>query len=97
MNQHRPTVAFWIAAALAGLLLYPLSFGPACWFGERNGIGTATISTVYWPIICLASSNRGPAAKSILWYAKIGASSRAEPFVSQGGEVRWLYFPAPGR
>ena len=92
MSQHKPTVGFWFAASLAGLLLYALSFGPACWFGERNGIATSTISTVYSPIIWLASSNKGPVARTILWYAAVGASPRAEPYVSQGGEVRWLYF-----
>jgi hypothetical protein len=92
MSQHKLTIGFWITATLAGLLLYPLSFGPACWFGERNGIGTAAIATAYCPIIWLASSNKGPAARAILWYAKIGASPRAEPFVSPTGKVRWLYF-----
>jgi hypothetical protein len=97
MEHRKPTVGFWITVATAGLLLYPLSFGPACWFGERNGIGTSTISTVYSPILWLASSNTGPAARVILWYAALGASDRAEPFVSHGGELRWLYFPVRRR
>ena len=92
MSRNKPTVGFWIAAALAGMLLYAVSFGPACWFGERNRVGTSTISTVYCPIIWLASSNKGPVARAILWYAALGAGPRAEPYVSPGGEVRWLHF-----
>jgi len=92
MSEHKPTVGLWIAAVLAGLFIYALSFGPACWFGERNGVWTSTISTVYAPIIRLASSNKGLVARTILWYAAVGASPRAKPYVSQGGEVRWLYF-----
>jgi hypothetical protein len=97
MSQNKPTVGFWITATFAGLLLYPLSFGPACWIGERNGVGTATLSTVYCPIIWLASANRGPAARAILWYAAVGANRRADPYVSHGGELRWLYYQHPGR
>jgi len=93
MERQKPTVGFWMTVAVVGLLFYPLSFGPACWFGERNGIGTSTISTVYRPILWLASSNTSPAARAILWYAALGASDRAEPFVAHSGELRWLYFP----
>ena len=94
MGNRKPTAGFWMTVAVVALLSYPLSFGPACWFGERNGIGTSTIATVYQPILWLASSNTGLVARAVLWYAALGASSRAEPFVSQGGELRWLYFPA---
>jgi hypothetical protein len=99
LQYERPQTdcRFWIVVVLTGLLLYPLSFGPACWFGERNGIGTSGIATAYQPIIWLAHTNDGPAARVILWYAGVGASSRAEPYVSRAGEVRWLHYPYPLR
>jgi hypothetical protein len=85
-------LAFWATLAASALLLYPLSFGPACWIGERNGIGTVGISVAYAPIIRGASVEGKPVTRVVLWYAALGASDRTEPYV-KNGEVRWLTFP----
>jgi hypothetical protein len=49
-DRKKPGVAFW-ATVVVVLLLYPLSFGPACWLASRTDTGkNAVFKTVYWPL-----------------------------------------------
>jgi hypothetical protein len=54
-TKHGPT--FWVIVALIVMLLYPLSFGPACWISERTEDDGKILSFVYGPIIRIAFEN----------------------------------------
>ena len=83
---------FWAIAALAITLLYPLSFGPACWASQRaEGKGTL-ISAVYQPMLQLA--HRGPDVLSspVLRYAQWGMQPGYYSILSENadsGYVQW--------
>lgn len=47
----KPGVSFWCEMAIAALLLYSLSFGPACWISSRTGIGKNVLPTIYRPLL----------------------------------------------
>jgi hypothetical protein len=63
---------FWAILALSMALIYPLSFGPACWISQRTGATGAVVSFVYQPALQLA--HRGPEFVStpVLRYAQWG-------------------------
>ena len=50
-DRNKPTAGFWITVALVAVLVYPLSFGPACWITSRLGHGAVILPVIYWPII----------------------------------------------
>jgi hypothetical protein len=48
--------SYWATVFIfAALVLYPASFGPACWLASRAGDRSALLSTVYRPILMLMS------------------------------------------
>jgi hypothetical protein len=52
-SPKHPSAAFWLAAALVAVLVaYPLSFGPAIWFGGQSL--SPWVSAAYWPMGRLA-------------------------------------------
>jgi hypothetical protein len=50
-DRTKPGVAFWATVVVAVGLLYPISFGPACWLSSRTGIGVSALPAIYHPII----------------------------------------------
>lgn len=77
-EQKKPGVGFWATVVVVPLLvLYPLSFGPACWIASRSVGKSKFVSMVYRPFICVvvyspyskpATAIRGYAS----WMAKGG-------------------------
>jgi len=68
-------VAFWATVVVVVVLVYFLSFGPACWIVTRaNGERRADrcLTAAYWPI--LQARHRGPdlLARGLDWYACVG-------------------------
>lgn len=50
--NRRERWAKWTAITVVVILVYPLSFGPACWIASRTGGGHApVVSAVYRPLI----------------------------------------------
>jgi hypothetical protein len=94
MNEaHNPTAGFWATVVVVStVVLYPLSFGPACWLNQRTGAGRRLMSIVYRPIIWLASESSG--AETIIGaYASLGAADNDSP-VFRDGEVHWASWEA---
>jgi len=61
--NRRERWAKWTAVGLAVVVAYPLSFGPAC-----RLLPFDTLTTVYWPCICLALDGpRSISAPMMLW------------------------------
>jgi hypothetical protein len=70
-SDCKPTSGFWITLALvAVLVVYPLSFGPACWWCSRTGV--ARLPIIYFPIGLAGAHDPRFIGKSICWYAHIG-------------------------
>lgn len=83
-SRKKPGVAFWGTVALAVVLAYPVSFGPACWFARPtdkivyHGLCGADgftylrkVSTLYWPIGWIALKSDGRVGRAIRWYATL--------------------------
>jgi hypothetical protein len=50
-TKNKPGAGFWgTAVVVAILILYPLSFGPACWISSRLDLGADAVSAVYRPM-----------------------------------------------
>jgi len=81
------------AVALAIALLYPASFGPACWLTAIPIPGSGTIMPpqpaimrCYWPFGFLAN-NDDPIGKAVIWWMKLGMPSghvAAVPIYARG-------------
>lgn len=73
--RKRPGVAFWASIALVVVLVvYPLSFGPACWITSRTN-GGGWLAFVYRPVICGLSVKDTRLSSAIQWYAQFGADT----------------------
>ncbi len=50
-SRNKAGVAFWATVVVLVLVLYPLSFGPACWISGRLGCGASLLPKIYGPLI----------------------------------------------
>jgi hypothetical protein len=75
-DRKKPGVAFWATVVVVVVaLLYPISFGPACWISSRLNAGTQAVTVVYRPITwCLSDNYDGPLDNAVRWYAGLGAA-----------------------
>jgi hypothetical protein len=74
-DRTKPGLAFYATIILlVVLVLYPLSFGPACWISSRTTLGRETIKAAYFPISRLWKRGPEPIADAINWYCYIGAA-----------------------
>jgi hypothetical protein len=77
-TRKRPGIAFWVTVAtVCLLLLYPLSFGPWCWFAAQQAeIGSeVTRSSLYRPILWAWFHNVPAMSSAIGWYANLASPS----------------------
>jgi len=72
-KRHRlnPRVKSWLITAIVLLLLYPVSFGPACWISSRAQPSGEVVSAVYRPVISswrgASPEVRDPVTKFVIW------------------------------
>jgi len=97
-TRRKPTPGCCLAAFVFVLLLYPLSFGPACWITSRRGSGGAIVTTVYRPLTrCFVYAPESSIAGDALWwYAHVGAAPdwRWMPTLpDQPPGWEWMYWP----
>lgn len=72
--QKKPGVAFRaIIAVVAGLLAYPLSFGPAVWLTSRGYFRESMITSVYMPVLWSAGQ-APPLEDALVWWGSLGVS-----------------------
>jgi len=91
-RKKRGTV-FWVTIALAMMLAYPLSFGPACWISERTEDDGKVLSLVYNPVIQLFLLSRNHTIHELtLRYLNCGLRRYSIPQVSNHGAISWRYF-----
>jgi hypothetical protein len=55
------------------LLLYPLSFGPACWLADRDAVSLRSVASWYLPLLRTAR-NVPEARRVLLGYGCVGCS-----------------------
>jgi hypothetical protein len=78
-DRKKPGVAFWATVVVVAVLLYPISFGPACWITSRTNMGASAIPAVYRPLTWAMSPNSETMINRVsTWYAKIGAAENWE-------------------
>jgi len=82
-DRKKPTAGFWTTVTLfAVLVVYPLSYGPACWMinfmANRRWLRPDTdwirqlIFLIFWPIRRLHSDGPELISDVIDWYAHLG-------------------------
>jgi hypothetical protein len=87
-SRKKPGVAFWATVVVVVVLvLYPMSWGPACWYVDRNAGSTWAILRPYRPLIWLAARCGHPVVRVLWKYAEFGMVPTFDG-ISTG--MRWL-------
>ena len=80
-QKRRRSFGFWASVTiLIPGILYPLSFGPACWLDsqrqrESNAVTVSKrLNTFYYPIISVVQRLDNGVGDMILWYAELFAA-----------------------
>src|SRR5215813_12587076 len=75
-RNSRTTAGFWATVVVVSLLLlYPLSFGPACWINRWTGMGKRAMAIVYRPVSGLLDP-WSTVGGMLNWYARLGVEDR---------------------
>ncbi len=86
-SRKKLGVAFWATVAVVVVLLvYPLSFGPACWISSRApqwDIPWTVTNFIYSPVL-RAWSHDGTIPDAIGWYGNLGAAAELTVGESDG-------------
>jgi hypothetical protein len=85
-NKNDSDFAAFAAPAVMAAILYVAAFGPVCWLNERELCSAKEVGILYRPILALASRGRLP--QPFGWYARAGATDRAEAHI-EFGEITW--------
>jgi len=76
-STHKPTSALWITLALVVMLVvYPLSFGPACWLMVNHlpPVAVTILLVPYMPLMLVAETNE-PMHELLQWYVDLWADN----------------------
>jgi hypothetical protein len=94
-SRKKPGVAFWATVVLVVLLVvYPLSFGPACWISSRIKAHEKFVDGFYQPVLRLASSSPAWLRRGALWYSAVGVGPRDGSSIfrdPETGHCHWTY------
>lgn len=91
-DRKKPGLAFWATMVVVVFLVYPLSFGPACWITSHVRVGSKAVPSLYAPIIW-GWNHGGPALASPLhWYSCLFADDNWEWVLDgvDGKESAWV-------
>jgi hypothetical protein len=97
-DRKKPGVAFWATVVMvAVLVLYPLSFGPACWASSRSGSLEIreTCDRFYYPILWVWLHTPAPIDSAIEWYANVGAAVYL--YLGEGADGRLTLVHVPDK
>ena len=87
-DRKKPGVTFWATVVVvAGMVAYPLSFGPACWLTSRTGLGTHALPTVYRPLVVIMARHIPSESSRI---ESVGGGGRLFSYPDAG------FYPAKG-
>jgi len=101
-DLKKPGVAFWTTVAVAtGIILYPLSLGPACWITCKMERGGGCVTVIYRPLLWTVSDDATQLYRRLLfWYAGLGSEPHwgwyryADP-AAPGGSTPWQWGQLP--
>jgi hypothetical protein len=83
-EQKKPGMAFWATVVVVVVLVYPASFGPACWLVERGTLPISGTATVYRPVLWMAICGKPDAARrAVLWYGSLATRPPLDPILWQ--------------
>jgi hypothetical protein len=92
-QKKKPGLAFYATVVVViVLVLYPLSFGPACWVVARMQ-DYPDMPAVYRPGLLMARRVRA-IDSALQWYANLG-SPRYGEWRFDVGDPAWMAFPSP--
>jgi hypothetical protein len=74
-------------AAVVALVIYPLSFGPACWLCDRDWITDGQIDAIYFPLVDLGG--KIAASRVLCWYGELLPTPQPPPNLSGFGHSNW--------
>ena len=63
--------AFWVTIAIGLPLVYPLSFGPACWLWWRGCLPRSATAIAYRPLVLIARNGPEPYRSLLKSYAEL--------------------------
>jgi hypothetical protein len=94
--RKKPGVAFWATVVVVvGLVGYPLSIGPTCWFlaiKDRHGRNSnTTFDALYWPIGWCAADERGWVNRALKWYVRLWLPTDSQIWIPDGGSAVLKY------
>jgi hypothetical protein len=88
-KKRRRPYSFWVAVVLvASGVLYPLTFGPACWLDSRRNpdakstTASKSLNRFYHPIIDFVQRLDDENGDMILWYAQLFAADGRQAHVA---------------
>ncbi len=90
-NPRSQMSRMWIVfAILAAMVLYPLSFGPACWLVSRTGApsGERWVQSIYAPVSGAWKRCPEPVQSLISGYATLGCGPRKVE-INRHGVLFW--------
>jgi hypothetical protein len=98
-DSKKPGVAFWATVVVVVVLLYPISFGPACWITSRTTSAARWLPGFYWPILWGMAKNGG-VYRPLNGYAEFGAAENwhwvdVSDSATRDHSFVWMYL-APG-
>jgi hypothetical protein len=72
-DRKKPGVSFWASVVVVVVLLYPISFGPACWLATLDAATNERLAPrMYWPIGRAFTKAPRTIKGAIHWYATLG-------------------------
>jgi len=81
--RKKPGVPFRATVVVAvALVVYPVSFGPACWISQRTGFGGRPIVAIYRPFFSRMLDERSHIRDPLLWYSRLGIASDVWPLLN---------------
>ncbi len=71
-DRKKPGVALWATGVVVvGLVLYPLSLGPAIWLTARGYVRDSAVQWFYMPVL-LSAEQAEPLENAVTWWGSLG-------------------------
>jgi hypothetical protein len=87
-DRKKTGAALWATAEVVVVLMYPISFGPACGVSARTGTDGGIVRVIYHPVVAAAGATGIAEPYSwLVWYMNLGVPGNVELSVSSDAEI----------